>query len=84
MIVDGIYQQDTETVIDLGEAVDRDLEGFLDLLDELTIPPNGTHTEDGVTYELGPLMETDYTIVGLSDEQAIRLQVTGTREATPE
>lgn len=57
-----------EITVDLSDAIDNDLEGWLDLI---SIRACGSDL----------LMEVDYKIIGITADGSIRLRVTGNPEA---
>lgn len=81
-VTDEGLQVDEEITLQLSEVVDHDLEGFLDLLDEMTMPDGGVITDDdGDEVDVAGLQEADYTLLGLGDEPGtIKLRVTGHRD----
>lgn len=60
-----------EVHVDLNEAVERDLEGFLDLLSTLAIGDD-------------LLMEVSYKVIGVTDDNLIRVIVSGDPSASEE
>jgi hypothetical protein len=81
-VTDDGLQVDEEVTLQLSELIDHDLEGFLDLLDEMTMPEAGVITDDdGDEVDVEGLQEPDYTLLGLGDEPGtIKLRVTGHRD----
>lgn len=88
------FREDTLITVDLGTLLEAasngGLEGFLDLLDELTretrAATGGDYVdENGAVWELEPLTETDYavagTVAGTDDDDLLLLRVTGWRQA---